>query len=240
MKHGDFTKASQTFSLALNQTKHAMQTRQLQISSGASANSVLAHSLSVECSFSRDQVMIDRRKQRKHMPTLATISMVDLEDCFLYMHPVFVHSNQHQDDSSFSEELLIEALSYATIFNLALCWQMRAIYDYQSVHEGYLKRAIMLYKHARKLLTHQESTTTESDTFHALVLANNMGHACLWTRNESTAKACFHRLLQAILRISNNDQQTLSRIRINNEESVEGFLSNTMLLFGSHSSAPAA
>jgi hypothetical protein len=161
-------------------------------------------------------------------------SSLYLDKCFLYKHPVQVFTNS--DDTS--DELVEVVLSYAIIYNLALCHHLRAISENSSsIHEGSVKRAIALYKHAQKLLM---SPSMKLDVLHTLAIVNNLGHAYHLLHKETTAKLCFRRLLKAIMVISENDQSH-PRLQARNRLPLDGFLSNVMsLLMVSSSAAPAA
>jgi tetratricopeptide (TPR) repeat protein len=243
---GNYSQAAETLSYALNIIQQAMGVLK-------SCNRPPNHKtseprtpsyVSCDCIFSEDELITCQGSRRIPAANRNSSSFYLDESCFLYKHPVQVFSNS--SDTS-DDEHHVEVISYAIVYNLALCHHLRAISENSSsitiCEQGsYLKRAIALYKHALKLLMSPHNR--KLDMLHTLAIVNNLGHAYHLLHNEATAKRCFQRLLQAIMGLlsENDDQSDLTRDdRTRNHLPLDGFLSNIMsLVMGSSSSAPAA
>jgi hypothetical protein len=235
MYTGNYSQAAETLSYALKtikQAKGGLQSCNKHHPPYITSEPTTIY-VAFDCTFS-DDALVSCQRSRHILLAANRNSSLCLDEFFLYKHPVQVFTTS--DDTP--DELVEVVLSYAIIYNLALCHHLRAISENTpSIHEGIVKRAIALYKHAQKLLT---SHSTKLDVLHTLAILNNLGHAYHLLHKEATAKVCFWRLLKAIMRISDNDQSH-PRLQTRNRLPLAGFLSNVMsLLMVSSSGAPAA
>jgi hypothetical protein len=229
MYTGNYSQAAETLSYALSTIKQAMRgLKSCDRPPNKTSEPTTSSNVAFDCIFSENELI--SYQGSRYIPATNRKSSLYLDECFLYKHPVQVCNSSDTSDEH------VEILSYSIVYNLALCHHLRAMSETSSIHEGYLKGAIFLYKHAQTLLMNQ---STKLDMLHTLAIVNNMGHAYHLLHNEHTAKLCFQRLLQAIMGLSENDQSD-PRVRTRNRLPLDGFLSNIMSLLGSSSGAPAA
>jgi hypothetical protein len=148
---------------------------------------------------------------------------------FLYKNPVQVFAKVSASPS------VVEILTYAIVYNLALCHHLEAISKPSDEKDNTmnLQRAIVFYNHAQRLNLRQKL-----DILHSLAISNNLGHAHHFLHNEPTAQLCFLRLLNAIVYLSESGQEG-HQILAKNGFCLDGFLTNVVYLIGS-SAAPAA
>jgi hypothetical protein len=155
------------------------------------------------------------------------------DEYFLCIEPIKVFA-----EVAATSPCILDILSYAILYNLALCHHLKAISTppFTTDDTPNLQRAITFYNHAQQLLVKFHHNM---DVFHSLAISNNLGHAHHFLHNEPTAQLCFQRLLNVIMYISESgpDGQTFVA---NHEFCFEGFLTNVMHMTGFSPSAPAA
>jgi hypothetical protein len=151
----------------------------------------------------------------------------EMDEYFLYKNPVEVFAKFADSPS------IVAILTYAIVYNLALCHHLEAISTDEKDNTTNLQRAIVFYNNAQRL-----NLSYKLDILHSLAISNNMGHAHHFLHNEPTAQLCFLRLLNAIVYLSEGGQEG-RQILANNRICLKGFLTNAFYLIGSFSAAAA-
>ena len=161
---------------------------------------------------------------------------------YLFQAPIYIQTN---NVCSWCYHKSIETVSYAIVYNLALCHHMSALYDHDI---ELLQRTVKFYKNAKQLLLAIDETGV--NWLHALAISNNMGHAYHLLCDESASQVYFQRLLNLIVYIIRESSSGISmdgppeRIPVLlsiRHGFLDGFLRNVMHLMGSPSCvAPAA
>ena len=124
------------------------------------------------------------------------------DEWYLYRYPLQI-SNDAADNLGTAD--YIEVVSFAGVYNLALCHHIQALsptLKKDSMHLR-LQRATSFYEHSQKLLSNNPAIM-DPDMIHSLVITNNLGHAHYHRGNTTNGQLCFQQLLNAILYISDN------------------------------------
>jgi hypothetical protein len=149
----------------------------------------------------------------------------------IFRDPIYVIS---------SNELLASAqtceiLSFAVLYNLALCWHLWAVcmVGDDSSRLAKLGKAQILYQHANTILCNRR---VKADSLHYMAIACNVGHTYCCLGETEQAEASFQLLLSAVLclvdRGACNDPKSLAQL--------EGFICSVLPIILTQQSAPAA
>lgn len=179
-------------------------------------------------------------------------------DPYIYTRPMHICCVSSQDgacDHSLGPSE-IGVLSYAIVYNLALChhlWGLQsssaACYtqhkEQSEAQRSCWRQASQLYTHALRLLSRHRVHHTRHGILHYLAILNNLGVIQARLGNDSQARSSYERLYQAILCFksstpaaslaSSSEEQGLI------QSAMPGFFSNILSSWpGMHNCAPAA
>ena len=189
-----------------------------------------------------DGGIVDCGKDKK----LTSVSHHANKDWYVSRYPVRIDSHNILEYPNF-----VGTISYALIYNLALCHHLEAIAllsnsieSPASKPKAALCRAIAFYKQAQRII---RQDNLPIGVMPLLVIMNNLGHAFHLLSKDSSAKWCFHNLWSGMLSIPEDDRQRMDDELVGGglDQLWDGFMVNIVrLVFGAsdteNNAAPAA
>jgi tetratricopeptide (TPR) repeat protein len=170
---------------------------------------------------------------RQHEQPDVTVSKSSLCHRHILRDPIYVISSNELSPSAQACEIL----SFAVLYNLALCWHLWAVcmVGDDSSRRARLGKAQILYQHANNIMY---DGRVEANSLHYMVMAIvcNIGHIYCCLGETKQAEASFQLLLSAVLCLVDsgacNDPKSLAQL--------EGFICSVLPIILTQQSAPAA